>query len=171
MKAASGLTHIIKIVCVILTSLCFVPAFTVSCANRDIVEVTPWQSIFGYYSVNEATQRKDLLHEAEPWCIFMVVMPLVLVIIWFFFKNAKRAYILHLVTIGGVFGDCALWAVFKKEVCVAAASSGALVNPQIGYYGTIYGLGCLLALTVIHLMLLYMPPRIGKEQIGNENNS
>ena len=108
-KAKGLINKAIKIVCIILMILFFVPAFTVSCSNQS-VEVSPVHSIVGYYGDVNSLGEREVFCSPLPWIIILFLIPLALFILWLNYSDNIKKYLwVYIASIGGILVDFLMW--------------------------------------------------------------
>ena len=162
------ISRIIKIICILLGVLFFIPAFTVSCGGEKVADVSPFQSIFGYYQINEYSEQQSEIHEPEVWCIIMLILPAMLLIVWCLFNLIKKPIITYIASFGCVITDFIMWSIFKNSVYNIASTNYADVSIKFGYIGTMLSLIIVTILLIIHA-LMYYKPSVFEKNIKNDN--
>ena len=156
-KAKTLISRVIKIACILLCVLFFIPAFTVSCSGEKVADVSPFQSVFGYYQTNEYSGQQSVIHEAEVWCVVMLLLPIMLLVIWCLFNLIKKPIITYIASLGCVITDFIMWGIFKNSVYTVASTNYADVSVKFGYIGTMLLLIILTLLLIIHALMNYKP--------------
>ena len=139
----------IKIACIVLMLLFFVPAFTVSCSNQS-VEVSPVHSIVGYYGDVDRFGEREVFSSPSPWVIILFLVPLALFILWLNFSDSIKKHLwVYIASIGGILVDFLVWGMFKSKVYSVAADNLADVQERFGYIGSMIMLIILSVLVMI----------------------
>lgn len=139
----------IKFCCALLGICFFIPSFMVSCSGQT-VNISAAQSVVGYY--NDDVQH-SLIQEGAPWCILLLVLPLIICILWCVINLIKNKLIFYTSAFGCTILDFILWLIFKSQV-FSIVYSKWLLTPQIkfGFIGSIILLPIILILTGLHLI-------------------
>ena len=162
-KAKLYLSRGIKIVCILLGLLFFVPAFTVSCSSQSI-DVSPVHSIFGYYSTSGYSGEREVISNPAPWVIVLIIIPIIVFILWLHFSDSiKKHFWVYIASAGGVLVDFLMWGVFKNKVYAVAAENYADVEEQFGYTYSMVLLVVLAVLVAIHAILVFIPSSSGQK--------
>lgn len=151
-KAKNLIERGIKIVCILLCCLFFVPAFTASCSGES-VDVSPVHSVVGYYGQNGFSGEREIISNPAPWCLLLLVIPLGIFISWLILSEEKRkAFVLYAISGSGVVFDFLMWHEFKSKVYSIAEEWYADVTPQFGYKYTMVLLVVLTILIATHAL-------------------
>lgn len=139
----------IKFCCALLGICFFIPSFMVSCSGQT-VNISAAQSVVGYY--NDDVQH-SLIQEGAPWCILLLVLPLIICVLWCVINLIKNKLIFYTSAFGCTILDFILWLIFKSQV-FSIVYSKWLLTPQIksGFIGSIILLPIILVLTGLHLI-------------------
>lgn len=156
-KVKPMVTRVVKIICILLGCMFFMPAFTVSCSGKT-VDVTPVHSVVGYYGESSYSGEAEVFSNPAPWILLLLAIPVVILIIWNIISNDSRKKItLYSLSSTGIILYYIIWRAFEKRVYSVADEWSADVETQFGYTCTNILLVLLAVFVVAHAILTFIP--------------
>lgn len=153
-KLRITLSRVVKIVCIVLICAFFMPAFTVSCSDKE-VDVTPIHGFWGYIEKDPLISEETIVVSApDGKYALLFLIPLFVLILWLLYsESVKKRIFMNVFTIAGSIVDVIVLILFKNQVYSIADDYYLDVQVRYGFPLSLILSGLLCILGVAHFVL------------------